>query len=552
VTTSELDMQGAHSPPRPPARPRLAGWQRRWAGTAIFVAFAIMLFFVYLAQARTVPVISDGASSALQAWDMLHGNVLLRGWSLTDVSFYTTELPEYMLVELVRGLNTDVVHVAAALTYTLIVALAALLAKGRATGREGLVRLLIPVGIMLAPSLGLASAALLSNPDHFGTSVPLLVIWLVLDRARSRWWVPAVVALVLAWAQVADTLVLYEGVLPLVVVCAVRMYRRRGPLAGQWYELSLAAGALASTAAATLAVALIRQAGGFAVRSPSTAFAAATAMPWHLSAVVRNALELLGADFFGLHLGPPAVIALIHLAGVVLVAWAGARAVRCFYGEDDLVVQVLAAALIAGLAAYVLGTRLGLNELAATLPVGAVLAGRLLAGRLIRLGMVPALGAVLVCYAVFLLNNAAQSLLNSALLPPAVSENQQAASWLEAHHLSYGLAGYWEANTITLASGNRIQVRAVRTIGDKIVVTHWNSRAPWYDARQHDARFVIWAPHHVCVTSCLSLASLRAVFGRPAATYRVGRYLVLVWHKNLLEGRIAFGPPIGPNTLAAR
>src|ERR1700730_18111426 len=83
--------------------------------------------------AWTVAVNSDGAGNALQAWDMLHGNLLLHGWTLSDVSFYTTELPEYMLVELAIGLSANVVHVAAAATYTLVVVLAALLAKGSAT-----------------------------------------------------------------------------------------------------------------------------------------------------------------------------------------------------------------------------------------------------------------------------------------------------------------------------------------------------------------------------------------------------------------------------------
>ncbi len=41
-----------------------------------------------------------------------------------------------MLVELLRGLNQDVVHVAAAMTYTLATLLAALLAKGDSTGLE--------------------------------------------------------------------------------------------------------------------------------------------------------------------------------------------------------------------------------------------------------------------------------------------------------------------------------------------------------------------------------------------------------------------------------
>ena len=62
------------------------------------------------------------------------------------MSFYTTELPEYMGVELIRGLGPDVVHVAAAFTYTLLVLLAGLLAKGRAKGREALIRVLIASG----------------------------------------------------------------------------------------------------------------------------------------------------------------------------------------------------------------------------------------------------------------------------------------------------------------------------------------------------------------------------------------------------------------------
>ena len=72
----------------------------------------------------------------LESWAMLHGNLLLHGWHLSDVSFYTTELPEYMLVELVRGLNPDVVRLCAALTYTLLVVLAAAVAYGARHGRQ--------------------------------------------------------------------------------------------------------------------------------------------------------------------------------------------------------------------------------------------------------------------------------------------------------------------------------------------------------------------------------------------------------------------------------
>ena len=174
-----------------PARQLTAGETRRvrlarWAWPAALAAAAVVLFFCYLRLSRTVSNGSDGADQALQAWDMLHGNWLLRGWTVGDVSYYTTELPEYIVVELIRGLGPDVIHVAAAVTYTLLVLLAALLAKGRATGREGVVRALIASGILLAPQLDHGIALLIQQPDHIGTQVPLLVIFIVLDRGRLR------------------------------------------------------------------------------------------------------------------------------------------------------------------------------------------------------------------------------------------------------------------------------------------------------------------------------------------------------------------------------
>jgi hypothetical protein len=146
TTAPESTGQARHSARRGltalawlPGRGWLPG-RRRWLVALAWLLIAAALFVCYLHISRTQPANSDGAANALQAWDMLHGNLLLHNWWLSDVSFYTTELPEYMLVELVRGLNADVVHVAAALTYTLLVLLAAVLAKGRATGREAALR----------------------------------------------------------------------------------------------------------------------------------------------------------------------------------------------------------------------------------------------------------------------------------------------------------------------------------------------------------------------------------------------------------------------------
>lgn len=128
------------------ARPRLG-----WAG-ALAVA-VVLLFWCYLRQSQTNAVNADGAGMALAGWEMVHGNVLLSGWTLADVSFATFEVPIDGLVAAAHGLNSDVVHITAAIIYTLLVLSAALLARGTARGTEGVVRAMLAAGIVVAPSL---------------------------------------------------------------------------------------------------------------------------------------------------------------------------------------------------------------------------------------------------------------------------------------------------------------------------------------------------------------------------------------------------------------
>jgi hypothetical protein len=228
----------------PPARNLAPGEIRRarfarWAWPAALAVAAVVLFLCYLRLSNTTPANSDGSDQALQAWDMLHGNWLLSGWTVGDVSYYTTELPEYIVVEKIVGLGPVALHVAAAVTYTLLVLLAGLLAKGRATGKEGVLRALIAAGILLAPQLGDGVSLLLLQPDHLGTQVPLLVIFLVLDRAPRRWYTPVAVGLMLTWVLIADRVAVFDAALPLAVVCGLRgcwaLIRRRRPASSLWF-----------------------------------------------------------------------------------------------------------------------------------------------------------------------------------------------------------------------------------------------------------------------------------------------------------------------------
>src|SRR5215475_9964752 len=279
----------------------------RWAWLAALAVAAVVLFIAYLRMSWTYPATSDGADQALQAWDMLHGNLLLHGWTIADVTYYTTEVPQYMLIELVRGLGPDVVHIAGASTYTLLVLAAGLLARGRATGREGLIRLLIAAGIMLAPQFGNATHLLLSQPDHLGTQLPLLLMFLMLDRAPRRWYVPVAAGVILTLVVIADQIAMLTAAAPLAIVCGARalwgVFRHRKSVASQWYELSLVTVAVLSYGAAKLFVRLIIYLDGYQVLPLATKRAPMHDIGHHVVLTLEGILNIFGADFFHLSKG---------------------------------------------------------------------------------------------------------------------------------------------------------------------------------------------------------------------------------------------------------
>ena len=88
----------------------------------------------------------------------------------------------------------------------------------------------------------------------------MLLVWLLIDRSPARWYVPALVWLALAWVSVADTLALFVTVLPLALVCALRValgvLRNSASAREHRYELALLAAAILAAGTGLAATAL--------------------------------------------------------------------------------------------------------------------------------------------------------------------------------------------------------------------------------------------------------------------------------------------------------
>jgi hypothetical protein len=502
-------------------------------GVAGLIA-ACVLARLYFLQSGTQSIGSDGASLELQAWDMLHGNPLLGHWVMSDVSFWPTELGLYTVLLAVHGLSMGVVHVAGAVTYVIVLLLAALTARVGSRGKTGVIAFAVAAAIMISPSLGTATRNLIEEPDHFGSSIPVLLTWLAIAGLRRRYYVPLLVAALLTVGVVSDPLILASGTASVAIGALAAWVR--GPRGRYWPSVAVAA--VASWPLASLAKALIKAAGGYRMGQIRTSFAGWSAIGHHVRLATQGIASLFGAGFGqGIEGGSgPFWFAVLHLAGLALAVLGVVVALTRPSGWADPVRPGLAIAIAALIVIYV-GSEyavdpLSVREISAVLPFGAVLAGRTLAGpalaatgRLRRRGRaIAAAGCacLLAGYLAALGFNAAQ--------PSVAPANAAIAGWLADHGFSRGLAvGYWLANSVTVDSGGAATVREIDVYGLRVVIpSGWGHNTAWYTTGY--ASYVVTGEPYRSQAYWI----LVHWFGSPARMYRVDGFLVLSYDRDLM------------------
>jgi hypothetical protein len=519
-----------------------------WAGASVFLLVLVVLFDAYLRVSKTYMENSDEANILLMAHDMLHGNLYLTGWNVSDVPFITTELPEIAVLVALFGLHLNTAHIAAAVTYTIVIAVAMLLAKGRARGPQAITRMAIVLAIMLAPQPGIGVFVLVFSVGHIGTAAPVMLTWLVLDRfgltkrdgtvptLRQRWWIPPLIALLIAWALMADPLVLVVAVFPLLVVCLVRVLagvvggtRHGGGLAGlrqalaaRWLELSLAVAGGIGYLLVWVGGHLLRRAGGYTQQAVPFQLDGGVGR-WFMQArvVVHGLLEMFGAYFVPgnainykspgqLVAAPPLsglgqALAISRVLCVLLALWGCCAIARRFFRRDaDFISQLLLAGIVLNLLAYIPTTladhsALNVREIAPVLPFGAVLAARMLGDRLLAFGPMirvrlprvsrPLRLRLIVIPLVVLFGWYSFGLFQQADTPAAANPFTGLEQFLEANNLSYGLGGYWESSVITVDTGGAVTIRAVSP--SCMQPYEWESKLNWYDPSTNVANFLL-------------------------------------------------------------
>jgi hypothetical protein len=501
------------------------GWVRRpWAAT-MWIVGGVALFAFYLRISFTVPVTSDGANNALQAWDMLHGHLLLHGWIFGDATYYTLDLPVLAITEIFFGLCDLTSHVASALTYLIITVSAVALALADSRGLARVARCGVVVAVLTAMFHVESNVwYLLGAPDHTGTSAILLVCFLLIDRAPARGFTPPLLCAILCAGRIGDASIRYVAVPAIIVVCSYRAVAAWKVRTG---DAACAVAAAASVPLASVVRAVMRHFGAYQMIAPKTAISP----PWHWPHNAALALHAV-AVLFGVGTGSSSSSLargagyLLGLACFVAVA-AGFARVAMNWRTASRAEQLLCAAIVINISAYVISTVPASSnpyEIAAVLPCGAVLAARAVVpghfGGTLRAGLATGLVAIV----------ALLPLTAAAAQPVAAVPTASLSAWLKAHGLTYGLAGYWDSSVITLQSGNQVQVRAVTMYGSQVFRYDWQTNTSWFDPSRHDATFVITD----LAGGGLS-PSAESYFGKPVTIERMAQWAILIYHKNLLQ-----------------
>ena len=504
----------------------------------LLIGLGLLLLAALLTRiAWTEQTLSDGSNTILEGCDFAHGNVLLHGWILSDVSFYALEVPVAALSVLAVGASAAAVHLTAGLVFTLVIAYALW------CDREGPVsRRVFVLAILLVPlSDAVARRALIAGVDHLGSSVFILLAALIVDRLRGRWYAPWLLLMVLTLGGISDGFVTYVGVPAVIGVCCWSIVVERR---SRWDLLRLAAAAVVSVPAAGHVRSVLRHLGAYAMTAPDTVVSPRSEWAAHARSTWFGLRVLLGfAQPSGGLAGVCTLVLGWTLLGLIILG--GIRTL--WHGRTSHTAQRISILLVPGaLVAYTLSEQSAKAgnafDLAGAMPFCALLAANAIPDvdladpdrwsvrRGLRRTAIGTIGGV-----------TALAVLFAAAQPTAAADSSGLIAKLRALRLSYGISDYQVASSTTVESDQRVNVRAVVWNGDGFDVYGWETRTPWYSAAKHDASFFVTSASDGGTTP----ADVVSAFGRPEAEYRVGEYEVLVYRYNLLTRVTPSARPTG-------
>lgn len=444
-------------------------------GTACLFAIAYCAFII--SQVMRLPMNSDAACMILEAEEILSGNVFLSDWSLTGITFLTTDLPFFLLGTAIAGVGLNAYRIAVTVMFLVMMGSAVLLCLSGS--KRKWFSLAIFAGVGLFPTFYALSNAFVHTMVF---AFFFLSVWLVLKYeetpSKGRWFA---LFSVVSLAVCGDGMALVLIVLPMLALCFFRVVKKPIVLAGC---------TLLGTVTGLLLQKLYLLGGADMNSLIHSEFIAPSQLIDNILLYGEYVLRLLNAYFFekevfSFKTAFYAVKILLFLFGC-----------RIMYRE----IKKMLVKKETDVTFAFLGTAFGMMTLILWLTTFSVniTTGRYIAFLPLLLGVILSKWAdnqeclknkaVMMGTVVLAICLALTNIMPKDRQPQPENVYTRLAQFLDENGLKTGYGAFWDSTVLTVYSEGRVDVRAVMYQGKALRPREWFCKKSWYD---EEGNFVI-------------------------------------------------------------
>ena len=471
---------------------------------SFFIFFCFFCYLLYtFSVAYSIPCNSDMANMVLEAEDIIHGNLFLRDWILTGITFFTTDLIFFEIGTAFFGISNFAYVFSIWLMWLSLIAAGCLFFFDLCPKEKRWYLLPLFLTICAFP----CKEFIMHSRVHTGSAFfALLGIFFARKAAATERKIHFILCgLSLVFATAGDISGLLTGILPIVLVFSVKSYRSivsEGKTIKNKYSIIVAV-----VVAAFICAIILEKLWLFLGGADKNAYIGEKSFlpisEWqnHLTIYFDGLFSLVDAHFMGEHIGSfQTLIALfrssIIIAGLCTMFFHILKFLRNQTHDETIV--LLSTSFCAISAVYIL-TSLSINiwttrYFAYTPVIFALVISR----QVVTLQKIPmnkkAVRSICAFCSLFLicasvLHNGSNIRIffdkQSRSKIGKDSERLELANFLTAQGLSNGYATFWDASILTVYSKNKVKVRHLNADGTQM---KWFCKNTWYS---EPANFII-------------------------------------------------------------
>lgn len=502
----------------------------------IYIFSLLLLLFIVLSLVYTgisikngYNVHSDAASIILETQDILEGNILLSGWNLSTVSFYTTDILLYILMSIFFGPTSKLLYVVPAIIYAAIVVLSMFITY-RFNNDYKVMKTFLVFILLGIPSTNVMSF-FLNGPIHMGTIFLLLLSFLILqyidiliDRRNIILFI--IYFSTLSFAIIGDDFGIYFGALPIIISCILSLIRKRNVK----NKLIILIITLISITFSKLLLYIIEITGGFIIPGETSAtFLDYSLIFTNIMFSIEQLLYLFDANFFGQEIFSITTLSSILRCLILVIFIISTIYTIKNYINESLLTQVLVLSIILNYCAYTFsGYMTGdLHLVRYLLPF--YIFGSILIININKIKLLRRKSIFYILFCIFLIFAISSiSKIPHTSYTSAENKFDHLSNFLEQKGLYNGFGEYWASNIVTLESENEIKIRAVIPIENSLFSFNWLSKEEWY---KEGANFFVIDSANNRYDDYIK--ATYNTFGSPSETYEHNGFTVLIWDKNI-------------------